>query len=132
MRGGGGFVLLGAADREPRTAPVFWHLFTKYWYLGGFGIVKRGILAELYALKTACLSDKVRQTQLSPPDYAQLPRPSQISCLQQTRYCPNASAIKGTTASQRHHFYFRPNASVPACRICTLCQAPTNLVLTVS
>src|ERR1700722_20733 len=98
----GGFALLGAAERELRTAAntaVFCHLFTKYWYLGGFGMVKRSILAELYALKTACLSDKARQTQLSPPDHAQLPRPSQTSCLQQTRYCPNASAVKGTTTS---------------------------------
>jgi hypothetical protein len=59
---------LGAVEREPRIAPntaIFCHLFTKYQHLGGFGMTKRSILAELYALKTGCLSDNVRQTQLS-------------------------------------------------------------------
>jgi len=63
-----GFALPGAIGRELRTGPstaVFCHLFTKYLYLDGFGMTKGSILAELYALKTGCLSDKVRQTQLS-------------------------------------------------------------------
>jgi hypothetical protein len=114
------FALLSAVERDLGTAPniaVFYHLFTKYRYLSGFGMIKGSILAELYALMTGCLSDKIRQTQLSLPDHAWLLRLSQTGCLQQTRYCPNASSVKGTTASQRHHFYFCPSASAPACRI---------------
>jgi hypothetical protein len=65
--------LLGTVEREPRTAPntaVFCHLSTKYWYLSGFGMIKGSVLAELYALKTGYLFDKIRRTQLSLPDYA--------------------------------------------------------------